>query len=93
MRGGAGGPDAQAVEAGLQLGAQDEGGVGVVAGRMADEGGALVEAAAFQPGLQEAGRREVEPGLEMDLEIGADLVAPGLPGAEPALDLRANRPA
>ena len=53
------GPDAQPVEAGLQLGAEDEGGVGFVVARVGYEDGALAEALILQPGVQQAGWRRV----------------------------------
>ena len=60
-RSSAGRPDTQTVEARLQIGSQDEGSISVVAARMADKDRVLIEASAFQPGLQKASRREHGP--------------------------------
>ena len=91
MRGGAGGPDPQAIEAGLQLGAQDERGGRLVAAWTGHDDVAPIQAAAFQPSLQEAGRRR--PGwTEARREVGTELVAPSFTGAQPALQLDADRP-
>src|SRR5271166_4937803 len=81
------GPDAQAVEAGLQLGAEDEGGVGFVVVRVGHEDRALTEALILEPGVQQAGRRRVVGAGKMRRQVGRDLVAASFLGAQPALDL------
>ena len=55
---GAGNPDAQPIKARLQLSTQHERGGGFRPARVADEDGAAIEAAAFQPGLQVASWRD-----------------------------------
>ena len=51
------GPDAQTVEARLQLSTHDEGGIGILGVRRSrtDKGSALIEAAVLEPSLQETG--------------------------------------
>ena len=92
LRGGADDPGAQTIEAGLQLGSQHKRGGGFRLARIADKDRAPVEAAALQPGLQEAGGRD-EAALEGCREVGTDLVAAGLSGAQPPCNSTPTGPA
>lgn len=91
LRGGAGGPDTQPVEARLQLGTDHQRGGRLGAILRRKQGQTLIEAVAFQPGLQEAGWRHLVEEAERGRDVAADLVAAGLPGSKPALDFHAGR--
>ena len=87
------GPDAQTIEARLQLGTQDEGAIGIFGVRRswADKSSPLIEAAVLQPGLQEAGRPCVRR-TKMGRDIHGQLVATGFLCPQPTLDFHPDRP-
>ena len=53
---------------------------------------ALVEAAAFQPGLQEAGRRDAGIDVKAPRQVSTNLVVARFPGPQPTLQFDANWP-
>jgi hypothetical protein len=69
----AGGPETELVEAGLELGAEDEAGAAGAVGAGDEAGALLADLVALEPGLEEAAGAEEDGLAEAAAIVGAEL--------------------